>query len=87
MNKELIRKCEHCGRYYYATMPHFMKAGNHCDGLEKIENDFRTLNNIPTWEVWHLSISTIDYMISFDYDQEASVRNFMRLVGKKLELI
>lgn len=73
--------------YYYATMPHFMKSGNHCTELEKIEKDFRTINNVPPWEVWQMSISTIDYLIDFQYDQEASIRNFMKLVGKKLELI
>jgi hypothetical protein len=83
MNKDLIKKCSHCGMYYYANQPHFLKSSK-CGEMEKIIKDFRQQNNIPDYEVWSLTIGTDDYMIGFQYDAQETMRNFMKLVAEKL---
>lgn len=85
MDKDLIKLCHYCKKYYYATKPHWMKSSN-CDGLKKMMKEFRKQNKLPKWEVWNISIDTKDYMFMPQYNERETFRNFMKLVGKKLKI-
>jgi hypothetical protein len=86
MDKSKIKKCEYCEKYYFANQPHWLKSSA-CKGMEKVIKDFRELNNIPVWEVWTLSVGIEDCLIGFNYDEKQSIRNFMKMIWNKIELI
>jgi len=85
MEKKLIKLCPVCQKYFYANMPHWAKSGK-CKEPDKLMEDFRKQNDIPPYEVWHFSYHTENHYWFPQYDQEATQRNFMKMVYNKLFL-
>ena len=82
-----IKKCDYCNMYYLANKPHFMKSST-CKGISQMTKDFREQNNIQPYEVYHFTIGTEDFLVNFQYDEQQTIRNFMRIMfnrGKKEE--
>ena len=83
MNKDLIKQCQYCGKYYYANQPHFEKSLT-CSALEEMMMDFIVTNKVPPYEIYRTMIGIDDHFVSFQYDHEQTLKNFMRLVYDKL---
>ena len=54
--------------------------------MDEDEKQFRETNNIPSWEVHHKTVSMSEGIISYHYDHERTMKNFMKLVAKKLDM-
>jgi len=82
LKKELIKLCPICKKYYYADKPHAVKSGEHC---QKAMEEFRKQNNIPSYEVWDMTVNTELGIFVPQYNAEETVRNFMRVMYDKVE--